>query len=113
MVNTTNPILVHSGEVWTKVHKANKLSHYVHKYAAICIGNYVREARGKFIQYKIIRRYCTFLHYIWECALVMPCWVSTLTPELCLLGDKSQIPNISEGTFFVIMVGLITASKII
>ena len=43
-VNTTNPILAHSGEVWTRVHRANKLSHYVQKYAslwnnpAICIG---------------------------------------------------------------------------
>ena len=36
-----------------------------------------------------------------------------LTPELCLLGDKSQIPNISKGAFSVIMVGLITASRII
>ena len=60
-------------------------------------GKYVREARGKFIQYKIIHRYyhtptklhrmklmndnlcwkCktevgTFLHCIWQCALVMP-----------------------------------------
>lgn len=28
-VDTTNPVVVHSEEVWTKIHQVNKLSHYV------------------------------------------------------------------------------------
>lgn len=114
-------------------------------------GKYVKEARGKFTQYKIIHRYyhtpvrlhrmkllndnkcwkCktglgTFLHCIWECTLVAPFWVEVvdflsewcgsavpLTPVMCLIGDRYQLPNIPKGTFSVIMVGLITASRVI
>lgn len=114
-------------------------------------GKYVREAREKFTQYKIIHRYyhtpvrlyrmklmndnmcwkCktevgTFLHCVWECGLVNPFWVKVvdflsnwsgsaipLTPAVCLLGDRSQIPNISKGTFSVIMVGLVIVSRVI
>lgn len=39
--------------------------------------------------------------------------VIPLIPALCLLGDRSQTPNISKGEFSVVMVGLITASRII
>ncbi len=114
-------------------------------------GKYVREAWGKFKQYKIIHRLyhtpvrlhtmkllndnkcwkCktglgTLLHCIWKCTLVAPFWVKVvdflsewsgvtvpLTPAMCLLGDRSQIPNASKRTFSVIMVGLVTASRVI
>lgn len=29
--NITNPILIHSGEVWTKIHQMSKLSHYIQR----------------------------------------------------------------------------------
>lgn len=95
-------------------------------------GKYIKEARGKFIHYKIIHKYyhitsrlhrmkrmkdnfcwkCkteveTFLHCIWECFLDAPFWGGVvgvlsgwfgstipLNKDLCLLSDKSQIPNI-------------------
>lgn len=114
-------------------------------------GKYVKEARSKFIQYKVLHRYyhtptrlhrmklmpdnlcwkCktevgTYLHCLWECSLVTPFWTKVLgvlsawsgsevpqTPELCLLGDRSQMPNVTKGAFSVIMVGLVTASRII
>lgn len=114
-------------------------------------GKYVKEARGKFTQYKIIHRYyhtpvrlhrmkllnnnicwkCktglgTFLHCIWECPLVAPFWaeavdflsewsgeVIPLTPVMCLLGDRSQIPTVPKKLLSVIIVGLITASRVI
>ena len=44
---------------------------------------------------------------IWSSAAV------PLTPVVCLLGDKSQLPNVSKGIFSVIMVGLVSASRII
>lgn len=39
--------------------------------------------------------------------------VIPLIPALRLLGDKSQTPNISKGEFSSVMVGLITAPRII
>ncbi|KAF7657710.1 hypothetical protein LDENG_00023230 [Lucifuga dentata] len=68
----------------------------------------------------------TFLHCVWECFLIRPFWAEVLeilsgwygskiplTPSLCLLGDRSQMPNISKRAFSVIMVGVVTASRII
>ena len=120
------------------------------KIVADC-GKYVKEARGKFTQYKVLHRYyftpsrlhrmkllnnnvcrkCktevgTFLHCIWECRLVKPLWIQVLEilsswfgsevplrPMLCLLGDRSQIPNISKCTFSVIIVSLMTVCRVI
>uniref|UniRef100_A0A3P8PLM6 Reverse transcriptase zinc-binding domain-containing protein n=1 Tax=Astatotilapia calliptera TaxID=8154 RepID=A0A3P8PLM6_ASTCA len=68
----------------------------------------------------------TFLHCFWECSLIAPFWKKVvtllkgwsglevpLTPELCLLGDRSHIPRIHNNIFTVVMVGLVTASRII
>lgn len=65
------------------------------------------------------------LHCIWECTLVAPFWADVvnflgewsglavpLTPVICLIGDRSQLPNVSKGTFSFIMVALITASRV-
>ena len=35
------------------------------------------------------------------------------TPELCLLGDRSQMPDVPKGVFTVVVVGLVTACRII
>lgn len=97
-------------------------------------GKYVREARGKFTQYKILHRkyhtpvrlhrmkllkdnefwkcktrVVTFLHCMWECTLVAQFWVEVvdflsgwsgltipLSPFMCLLGDRFQLPNKSQ-----------------
>lgn len=40
-------------------------------------------------------------------------YIISLTPKLCLLGDKSQMPNVSKQVFSVIMVCITTASRII
>lgn len=114
-------------------------------------GKYIREAKGKFIQYKIIHRYywtplrlyrmgaindnlcwkCqkemgTFLHCMWECSIIQPFWRIILeylgnwvrinlpvSPRLCLLGDRSQLHNISGREFSVIMVGITVAARTI
>lgn len=114
-------------------------------------GKFIREAKGKFTQYKITHRYywtpqrlnragimnnnlcwkCqkdigTLLHCIWECPVIQPFWKTVLdnlskwlgsgiplSPRLCLLGDRSQIVNISSGEFSVIMAGTTTAARAI
>uniref|UniRef100_A0A9J8C2G9 Reverse transcriptase zinc-binding domain-containing protein n=1 Tax=Cyprinus carpio carpio TaxID=630221 RepID=A0A9J8C2G9_CYPCA len=51
----------------------------------------------------------TFIHCIWECPLIQPLWLQTLnilskwlgitiplSPRLCLLGDREQLPNITN-----------------
>ena len=112
-------------------------------------GKYIKEARGKFTQYKLIHRFyytpsklnrmgllqdslcwkCktetgTFLHVLWECELVHPFWEKIIeylgkcldieipvSPRLCLLGDQTQLPDVSKYDFAVIKVGLITAAR--
>lgn len=114
-------------------------------------GKYIREARGKFTQYKLIHRYywtpqrlnragimdnnmcwkCqkdigTLLHCIWECPVIQPFWKTIvgnlsnwlgrdipLCPRLCLLGDRAQALNITNGEFAVIMTGITTAARTI
>ncbi len=115
------------------------------------VGKNIREARGKFIHYKIVHRYyytpsrlyrmgiagnslcwkCkkeegTYLHMIWECSLVQPFWRKILRifeewlgfnlpvkPQLCLLGDKSVVPNIAKNDFTLIKIGCIRAARMI
>jgi len=68
----------------------------------------------------------TYLHMIWECSLVHPFWCKILAileewmgsnlpvePRLCLLGDKSMIPNIEKNKFTLIKIGCITAARMI
>ena len=63
-----------------------------------------------------------FSHCIWDCSLVQPFWKKILrcmsewlgrtlpiSPRLCLLGDKSQVHNISK--LSVVMIGLTTAAR--
>lgn len=114
-------------------------------------GKYIKEVRCKFIQYKILHRFywtpcrlfriglvnsnvcwkCkketgTFLHLIWECALIKPFWDTILKflekwidvtlplcPRLCLLGDKTTIPRLTKEVHSVLMVGLTSAARII
>ena len=114
-------------------------------------GKYIREAKGKFTQYKIIHRYyftplrlyrmgvmdnslcwkCqkeagTLLHCIWQCPCIQPFWRFVLeylgqwagrklpvSPRLCLLGDRSQLHNMSSKAFSVIMVGITVAARTI
>lgn len=114
-------------------------------------GRYVKDARGKFIQYKILHRYywtpcrlfkigltnnnlcwkCakemgTFLHLLWECPMVEPFWRSVLkylevwagvvlplSPRLCLLGDKTETPPLTNSAYSVLMVGITSAARII
>lgn len=114
-------------------------------------GKYIREVRCKFIQFKILHRFywtpsrlfriglinsstcwkCkketgTFLHLIWDCAMVKPFWGKILKfletwitvnlplcPRLCLLGDKSVIPRLTKEVHSVLMVGLASAARII
>ena len=101
-------------------------------------GKYIREAKGKFTQYKIIHRYyftplrlyrmgemnknvcwkCqkdagTLSHCIWQCPSTQPFWRFVLeylgkwagrkipvSLRLCLLGDRSQLCNVSSKEFF-------------
>ena len=114
-------------------------------------GKYIREAKGKLTQYKIIHRYyftplrlyrmgvmnnslcwkCqkeagTLLHCIWQCPCIQPFWRFVLeylgqwagrklpvSPRLCLLGDRSQLHNMSSKAFSVIMVGITVAARTI
>ncbi len=68
----------------------------------------------------------TYLHMIWECSLVQPFWRKILRifeewlgfnlpvkPQLCLLGDKSVVPNIAKNDFTLIKIGCITAARMI
>lgn len=68
----------------------------------------------------------TYIHCFWDCSLVSPFWTKVLetlgswlgseipqTPELCLLGDRSQMSNTPKGAFTVVVVGLVTACRII
>ena len=68
----------------------------------------------------------TLLHCMWDCVLIKPFWTQILIilsnwlrskipscPELCLLGDRSQLPQISKCHFSVISVGVATACRII
>ncbi len=63
---------------------------------------------------------------IWECSLVQPFWRKILRifeewlgfnlpvkPQLCLLGDKSVVPNIAKNEFTLIKIGCITATRMI
>ena len=114
-------------------------------------GKYIREARGKFIQYKILHRYyytptrlnkmglikdsvcwkCkteqgTYMHALWECSMVSPLWDNVLEymggwlecelprmPRLCLLGDKTMVPQLSKFAFRVLINGLVTCARLI
>lgn len=106
---------------------------------------YVREARSKYIQYKIIHRYyytptrlnkmklinddlcwkCktqrgTYLHAMWECTQVFPLWKNVLkvignwlgcilpiSPRLCLLGDRTKVPNLNKFKYRILKSALI------
>ena len=114
-------------------------------------GRYIREARGKCIQYKIIHRFyytpsrlhrigvmdnnlcwkCksvtgTLIHAMWECGSVRPFWRKVLecletwwggtlplSPKLCLLGDRSEVPEMSKFDYAVLKVGCVTAARMI
>lgn len=114
-------------------------------------GKHIREAKGKFTQYKITHRFnwtpsrlnrmglinsnlswkCrrdigTFSHCIWECPVIQPFWRTILeylsnwlgktlpvSPRLSLLGDRTQIHNISDREFSVVMVSTTVATGII
>lgn len=39
--------------------------------------------------------------------------VPCLSPQLCLLGDRTQVPQISNGEFSLAIAGIITAARII
>lgn len=113
--------------------------------------DYVREARSKFIQYKMIHRYyftptrlnrmklikddlcwkCrakrgTYLHAMWECHLVFPLWENVLefignwlkcklpaSPRLCLLGDRTTVPNLNKFKYQILKSGLLTCARLI
>ncbi len=55
----------------------------------------------------------TFIHCIWDCPLIQPFMAPNkyfgttipLSPRLCLLGDREQMPNITKGEFVVICDG--------
>lgn len=69
----------------------------------------------------------TFLHSLWECSLVYPFWKEVIaklgvwlenslpeSPQLCLLGDRSELPpGISKAEFGLALTGFITAARII
>lgn len=68
----------------------------------------------------------TCLHCIWDCKLVKPFWVKVvdllssqtnvivpLTPVVFLLGDRTQITNVPKIMLFVIVTGLMNASRMI
>lgn len=68
----------------------------------------------------------TFLHAIWECKCINPFWekiieyigkwVGLTIPvslRLCLLGDQTELPNISKYDLAVIKLGAVTAARII
>ena len=114
-------------------------------------GRYIREARGKCIQYKIIHRFyytpsrlhrigvmdnnlcwkCksvtgTLIHALWECGSVRPFWRKVLehmetwlgrtlpvSPKLCLLGDRSEVLELSKYDYAVLKTGFVTASRMI
>jgi len=114
-------------------------------------GRYIREARGKFIQYKVLHRYyytpvrlfrmgclsdnrcwkCkqeigTYMHVLWHCSKIQPFWKIVLkylgeclgfnlpfSSRICLLGDKSEIPQVKYIEFSLVTVGVITAVRLI
>ena len=68
----------------------------------------------------------TFVHLIWECSMVNPFWRRVLdfleawvglslpfSPRLCLLGDKTEIPQLTKSAHSVLMVGIASAARII
>lgn len=63
---------------------------------------------------------------MWACPFVLPFWqkiiktmekwVGTPVPEfvqLCLLGDRSCLPNISKHAFALVLTGFISAARVI
>ena len=68
----------------------------------------------------------TFIHLIWECSMVNLLWQSVLkflevwigislplSPRLCLMGDKTEIPKLTKSVHSVLMVGTPSAARII
>ena len=68
----------------------------------------------------------TFLHLIWDCGMVKPFWCKILKfletwttinlpicPHLCLLGDKTVIPQLTKDAHTVLIVGITSAARII
>ncbi len=81
---------------------------------------------GNSLCWKCKKEEGTYLHMIWECSLVQPFWRKILRifeewlgfnlpvkPQLCLLGDKSVVPNIAKNEFTLIKIGCITAARMI
>ncbi len=68
----------------------------------------------------------TYMRMIWDCCIVYPFWCEILEflekwvgsalppePRLCLLGDRTVVPNVTTKTFTVVKVGIITAARIL
>lgn len=68
----------------------------------------------------------TFLHAIWKCILVLPFWKDVLkyleewwgstipvSTRICLLGDRTELPNVTNEEFALITVGVVTVARVI
>ena len=66
------------------------------------------------------------MHALWQCPMVSPLWRNVLdvksewlecdlpsSPKLCLLGDKTVVPQLSKFRFKVLITGLITFAWLI
>ena len=68
----------------------------------------------------------TFVHSTWECAFLRPLWEGILNmlekwigkiipvcPQLCLLGNRETVTNLTKCEFRIVTTGLVSAARII
>lgn len=113
---------------WFTREVRGKLTHYkiLHRFYYIPLRLFKMGVLENNLCWKCGNHEGTFIHVIWSCPVIQPFWrqiirtiekwLGTTVPEsarLCLLGDRSCLPNVSKGAFALALTGFILAAKVI